>query len=79
MTDEWKAKIGAKNKGRKHSDEFKAKMSEISKSRKYSEETRKKKSESMKGKNAGKIYIHNLEGVIKLIKPEQLEEYISLG
>lgn len=58
LTDEHKARIGAANKGKKHSDEFKARISERMKAnppcywkgRTRSEEEKKKMSDAKKGK-----------------------------
>ena len=52
-TDEAKAKMSARNKGKKISEEQKKKVSAFHKGRKRSEETRRKLSESSKGRGLG--------------------------
>ena len=73
-SEETKKKIGAAHKGMHRSEEAKKKMSESIKRKYLSDEYRRKISEAIKGR----IRINN--GVkTKLIYPNELDYYISLG
>ena len=85
MSEEHRQKLRESHKGQKSwnkgnkgmiSDETRQKLINSHLGHKHNEETRKKMSISRKGKS--RLWV-NKNGKISTIKPEQLEEYLSLG
>jgi hypothetical protein len=90
MSESAKKKLSIANKGKVRSEEVKQHLSKINTGKKASEETRKKMSDFQKGRphskehnlavSAAKMGTKKVEvspGVFKMMKPEQLEEYLK--
>ena len=91
LSEETKRKMSEAHKGKPLSEEHKRKMIEINKGKHHSEETKNKISESIKQKHLsaeykrkiseafkGRIFINNGQ-ISKMINPNKLDYYISLG